>query len=214
MVSRETLESYTVGELRKEVSKTNLKGVSKLKKSELIDAMLAVKDNRFDYLEKKVKQPRQPRIKEVKKEEKKEEKKPEKKETKKVEKVEEKKERKKPVRKEDDFELKSDDVTARGTVIRIMKQQLDLLEKMQNVVKNKTGLKRKFKRFKELLGQVMSRKALEEENYNDRAKRAILKELKTIYPTFNKEIKKINRLMKQNPEALPAGEEKFQFPQL
>jgi hypothetical protein len=51
---REILESYSSTELKKEISKTNIKGYSKMKKSEIVNLMLKNKD-RFSHLKKKEK---------------------------------------------------------------------------------------------------------------------------------------------------------------
>ena len=47
------LKTYTLDELRKEISKTNIKGYSKLKKLDLIELMLKYKD-RFKHLKPKL----------------------------------------------------------------------------------------------------------------------------------------------------------------
>tara|TARA_R110000772_G_scaffold165354_1_gene276675 strand:+ start:176 stop:733 length:558 start_codon:yes stop_codon:yes gene_type:complete len=49
MVSREILSSHPVTHLRKEISKTNIKGASKMKKAALIDVMMKHKD-RFSHI--------------------------------------------------------------------------------------------------------------------------------------------------------------------
>ena len=49
---RDILESYSVNELKKEISKQNIKGYSKMKKSEIINLMMKHKD-KFAYLKKK-----------------------------------------------------------------------------------------------------------------------------------------------------------------
>lgn len=51
---RSVFESYTVSELRKFVTASNLKGVSKMKKAELVDLMLANVD-RFKHIKAKAK---------------------------------------------------------------------------------------------------------------------------------------------------------------
>ena len=49
MVSREILSSHPVAHLRKEISKTNIKGASKMKKAALIDVMMKHQD-RFSHI--------------------------------------------------------------------------------------------------------------------------------------------------------------------
>jgi len=51
------LKSYTIGELRKEISKTGIKGYSKLKKPELIELMMQTPE-RFSNLKMKAKKER------------------------------------------------------------------------------------------------------------------------------------------------------------
>ena len=51
------LKSYTITELRKEISKTNIKGYSKLKKPELIELMMQSPE-KFSHLEMKAKKER------------------------------------------------------------------------------------------------------------------------------------------------------------
>ena len=48
-VTREILNSHPVATLKKEISKTNIKGYSKMKKSEIIDLMMANK-SRFKHI--------------------------------------------------------------------------------------------------------------------------------------------------------------------
>lgn len=69
MVSKEILNSHSVGTLKKEISKTNIKGYSKLKKAEIIELMMESKE-KFMHIEMKEKPKRQMK---KKKEEKKEE---------------------------------------------------------------------------------------------------------------------------------------------
>ena len=49
MVSREILNSHPVAHLRKEISKTNIKGASKMKKAEVIDVMMK-HQSRFSHI--------------------------------------------------------------------------------------------------------------------------------------------------------------------
>jgi hypothetical protein len=49
MVSREILNSHPVAHLRKEISKTNIKGASKMKKAELVDVMMK-HQSRFSHI--------------------------------------------------------------------------------------------------------------------------------------------------------------------
>ena len=56
MVTKEILESHPISHLRKEISKTNIKGYSRMKKSELIDLMLENKD-RFGHIKMRLKPP-------------------------------------------------------------------------------------------------------------------------------------------------------------
>lgn len=49
MPTREILESHSAATLKKEISKTNIKGYSKMKKAELVDLMLKHKD-RFHHI--------------------------------------------------------------------------------------------------------------------------------------------------------------------
>jgi len=49
MVSREILNSHPVGTLKKEISKTNVKGYSKMKKAEVVELMMKHKD-RFGHI--------------------------------------------------------------------------------------------------------------------------------------------------------------------
>ena len=49
MVSFSILNSHPVGHLKKEISKTNIKGYSKMKKGEIIDLMLKYPD-RFKHI--------------------------------------------------------------------------------------------------------------------------------------------------------------------
>jgi len=58
MVSKEILNSHSVGTLKKEISKTNIKGYSKLKKAEIIELMLKSKE-KFMHIEMKEKSKRQ-----------------------------------------------------------------------------------------------------------------------------------------------------------
>lgn len=52
MVSREILNSHPVSVLKKEISKTNIKGYSKMKKTELIDLMMKAEHaDRFAHIE-------------------------------------------------------------------------------------------------------------------------------------------------------------------
>ena len=65
MVSREILNSHPVSVLKKEISKTNIKGYSKMKKNEVVDLMLSPEhEGRFDHIEiassKKKRAPRRP----------------------------------------------------------------------------------------------------------------------------------------------------------
>lgn len=52
MVTREILDSHPASTLKKEISKTNIKGYSKMKKKQLIDVMMANKE-RFGHIKKK-----------------------------------------------------------------------------------------------------------------------------------------------------------------
>ncbi len=69
MVSKEILNSHSVGTLKKEISKTNIKGYSKMKKAEIVELMMESKE-KFMHIEMKEKPKRQMK---KKKEEKKEE---------------------------------------------------------------------------------------------------------------------------------------------
>ena len=69
MVSKEILNSHSVGTLKKEISKTNIKGYSKMKKAEIVELMLKSKE-KFMHIEMREKPKRQMK---KKKEEKKEE---------------------------------------------------------------------------------------------------------------------------------------------
>ena len=51
MLTREILNSHPATTLRKEISKTNIKGYSKMKKEQLVDVMMENK-NRFSHIEK------------------------------------------------------------------------------------------------------------------------------------------------------------------
>lgn len=57
MTTKEILNSHSVDTLRKEVSKANIKGYSKMKKKELIELMLKTPE-RFSHIKPKEKQPR------------------------------------------------------------------------------------------------------------------------------------------------------------
>ena len=57
MVSREILNSHPVATLKKEISKTNVKGYSKMKKNEVIELMMKTPE-RFAHITMKGKQPR------------------------------------------------------------------------------------------------------------------------------------------------------------
>lgn len=57
MTSKEILNSHSVDTLRKEVSKANIKGYSKMKKKELIELMLKTPE-RFSHIKPKQKKPR------------------------------------------------------------------------------------------------------------------------------------------------------------
>lgn len=57
MVTKEILMSHPISTLRKEVSKTNIKGYSKLKKNEIIDLMLKNKGE-FGHIKIRLKAPR------------------------------------------------------------------------------------------------------------------------------------------------------------
>ena len=64
---RDILQSYSVNELKKEISKQNIKGYSKMKKAEIINLMMKHKD-KFTYLKKKeTKKKEQPKKKEEQK---------------------------------------------------------------------------------------------------------------------------------------------------
>lgn len=56
-VSREILNSHPVGNLKKEIAKTNIRGYSKMKKSELVDVMMKNKE-RFGHIKHHTKAPR------------------------------------------------------------------------------------------------------------------------------------------------------------
>jgi len=72
---RDILQSYSVNELKKEISKQNIKGYSKMKKAEIINLMMKHKD-KFTYLKKKeMKKKEEPKKKEQPKPEPKKEKK-------------------------------------------------------------------------------------------------------------------------------------------
>ena len=73
MISRDILNSHPISHLKKEISKTNIKGYSKMKKNEIIELMMKT-PKRFSHIEKY-----EPKKKETKKAE------PKKKETKKAE---------------------------------------------------------------------------------------------------------------------------------
>ena len=49
MPTKEILNSHSISTLKKEISKTNIKGYSKLKKSEVVDLMLKNKE-RFRHI--------------------------------------------------------------------------------------------------------------------------------------------------------------------
>ena len=66
MLSKEILNSHSVGTLKKEISKTNIKGYSKMKKAEIVELMMESKE-KFMHIEMKEKAMKK------KKEEKKEE---------------------------------------------------------------------------------------------------------------------------------------------
>ena len=57
MVTRDILNSHPVATLRKEISKTNVKGYSKMKKNEVIELMMKTPE-RFAHITMKGKQPR------------------------------------------------------------------------------------------------------------------------------------------------------------
>jgi hypothetical protein len=57
MVSRDILNSHPVATLKKEISKTNVKGYSKMKKGEIIELMMKTPE-RFAHITMKGKQPR------------------------------------------------------------------------------------------------------------------------------------------------------------
>jgi len=56
-VTREILNSHPVGNLRKEISKTNIKGYSKMKKAEIVELMMKNKE-RFSHITNHKKAPR------------------------------------------------------------------------------------------------------------------------------------------------------------
>ena len=59
---KDILNSYSVSELKKEISKTNIKGYSKMKKSEVIELMMKYKE-RFSYLKMKEMKPKKSPVK-------------------------------------------------------------------------------------------------------------------------------------------------------
>ena len=59
---KDILNSYSVSELKKEISKTNIKGYSKMKKSEVIELMMKHKE-RFSYLKMKEMKPKKSPVK-------------------------------------------------------------------------------------------------------------------------------------------------------
>ena len=61
MPSREELESHPVTTLKKEISKTNIKGYSKMKKPEIVELMLKNKD-RFHHIKMAEKKPKEEMI--------------------------------------------------------------------------------------------------------------------------------------------------------
>ena len=56
-LTREILNSHPVGNLRKEISKTNIKGYSKMKKAEIVELMMKNKE-RFSHITHHKKAPR------------------------------------------------------------------------------------------------------------------------------------------------------------
>jgi len=70
MVSKEILNSHSVGTLKKEISKTNIKGYSKMKKAEIVELMMKSKE-KFMHIEMKTKRQMKKKKEEPKKERKK-----------------------------------------------------------------------------------------------------------------------------------------------
>jgi len=66
-VTREILNSHPIGNLKKEIAKTNIRGYSKMKKSELVDVMIKNKE-RFGHIKHHTKAKAEPKAKPVKKE--------------------------------------------------------------------------------------------------------------------------------------------------
>ena len=58
MPSKEELESHPVTTLKKEISKTNIKGYSKMKKTEIVELMLKNK-SRFHHIKMAEKKPKE-----------------------------------------------------------------------------------------------------------------------------------------------------------
>lgn len=67
MLSKEILQSHPISVLKKEISKTNIRGYSKMKKSEVVDLMMKNKD-RFGHIRMKEKKTAQTKIQPKKKE--------------------------------------------------------------------------------------------------------------------------------------------------
>jgi hypothetical protein len=65
MVTREILNSHPISTLKKEISKTNIKGYSKMKKAEVVDLMMKNKD-RFSHIQHAEKKQRVAKTKDVK----------------------------------------------------------------------------------------------------------------------------------------------------
>jgi hypothetical protein len=65
MVTREILNSHPLSTLKKEISKTNIKGYSKMKKAEVVDLMMKNK-NRFGHIQHANKKQREAKTKDVK----------------------------------------------------------------------------------------------------------------------------------------------------
>ena len=57
MITREILNSHSATTLKKEIGKTNIKGYSKMKKSELVNLMIKTPE-RFSHIKMNVKEPK------------------------------------------------------------------------------------------------------------------------------------------------------------
>jgi len=100
------LESHPVSVLKKEISKTNIKGYSKMKKDEVVKLMLKY-ESRFKHIKMAEKKPVKKAVKAVKKEEKKEVKKKEDKKKTKKERMEKRREERKKAMEETDKTIKN-----------------------------------------------------------------------------------------------------------